>query len=393
MHGLIKEYFRRNPRMAARGYQLDTIGESLSLFTEKDYHALLIESPTGSGKTVMGIITAAMLAEQMGLGRIGWVAMRRNLLSQAMDVAQSFGLGHLFHPISMFEKNPVKVDILVVDEAHHDATVSMATLHKKVKPVKVLGLSATPTRADKAELIFEKTVAKAGIYELVRLGYLARPDQFILPDWNVQTVVDCYLSERQRWGKSILFFHTMEECQEALARLRHSGVPSEIVHAGSDRETILRDFEAGRITTLINMAILTEGFDSPDLETVFVRPSNRQLTQQMAGRVLRISQGMRKKIVQSQDSIAPFSSLAPIGRSFKRKPDGSWMALDYDAEEISRLISASNKKLSEHLSLISEETHQVLSFLNAEKDARPPQQQRGGMTGRPFQFPVRSRDR
>jgi superfamily II DNA or RNA helicase len=222
----------------------------------------------------------------------------------------------------MFDKNPPEIDIMVVDEAHHDATMSMASLHKKLKPLKVLGLSATPQRTDKAELIFEKSVSKAGIYELVRLGYLARPDLYVLADWEVETVCATYLAEPDRWGKSIVYFFTMSECQLALRLLETAGVSVEIVHAGSDRERILEDFEQGRIKVLINMAILTEGFDCPDLETVFVRPSSRGLTQQMTGRVLRICQGVRKKIVQSQDSISPFSALAPIGRSFKRKDGG-----------------------------------------------------------------------
>ena len=55
--------------------------------------SVLIESPTGSGKTVMGLATAALLQRSTG-ARVGWVAMRRNLLAQAEaeNLARGFGV-------------------------------------------------------------------------------------------------------------------------------------------------------------------------------------------------------------------------------------------------------------------------------------------------------------
>src|SRR3712207_7511958 len=48
--------------------------------------------------------------------------------------------------ISMFDKRPPQVDLLVIDEAQHDGALSMANLHSCIKPRKILGLSATPFR-------------------------------------------------------------------------------------------------------------------------------------------------------------------------------------------------------------------------------------------------------
>ena len=371
LHNAIKDILTRDPKMSIRNYQLETIAECVEKFTKENYRAILIESPTGSGKTVMGMVTAIMTARALGATKIGWSAMRRNLLTQAAEVAAKFGLDESnFVTISMFDKNPPKVDILVVDEAHHDATVSMATLHKKTAPIKVLGLSATPTRTDKAELIFEKSIARAGIYELVRQGYLARPDLYILPDWRVSTVCDAFLSDPKRWGKSLMFFFTMEECEAAKDRLSGGGIRAEVVHANCDREPILADFDEGKLDVLINMAILTEGFDCPQLETVFVRPTGNALTQQMGGRVLRLSGDLRKKIVQSKDSPTQFSKIAPVGRTFRRNDDGQLVALDYDSEVIARLIAESNKKIGDSLSLIPKEKHALLAFLSKDENKK-----------------------
>jgi hypothetical protein len=46
--------------------------------------SVLIHSPTGSGKTIIGLMIARYLQREVGVVRsVGWVAMRRNLLAQA----------------------------------------------------------------------------------------------------------------------------------------------------------------------------------------------------------------------------------------------------------------------------------------------------------------------
>ena len=73
----------------------------------------LIESPTGSGKSAMGL----RIAEHYGDSgcRIGWVAMRRNLLKQIEEEAAKFNFPYDIIPISMFDKNPPAADFMVVE--------------------------------------------------------------------------------------------------------------------------------------------------------------------------------------------------------------------------------------------------------------------------------------
>ena len=363
MRTKIQQVIAQNPAMTMRDYQVATIEETVTLLSG-EYNSVMIESPTGSGKTIMGMVSAIMLMGP-GMTRIGWSAGRSNLLSQAREVARMFGLGdENFFTISMFDKDPPKVDILVVDEAHHDATASMAAIHKKVGAKKTIGLSATPLRTDRAELLFEKSVSKAGIYELVRLGYLSRPNLFILPDWEVDTVVKTYLGDRAKWGKSIMFFYERAECEAANLALLAAGVRSQVIHAGTpDRDGVLDAFEAGEIEVLINMAILTEGFDCPSLETAFVRPTGASLTRQMGGRVLRLFPGITKKIVQSEDSPCQFGKFAPVGRSYKVNANGECTSLDYDPELMATLIARSNKHLAKNFDTMAESRNQLMTYL------------------------------
>lgn len=272
--------------------------------------SVLIESPTGSGKTVMGLAIAALIQKVTG-ARVGWVAMRRNLLAQAEAENQSHGFGVQLQTISMFEKNPPPVDLLVVDEAQHDAATSMANLHSTIRPTWTLGLSATPYRTDRIKLCFDRVIRDAGIAALIADGYLSSYHHYTIPEHTPQRLAEFLTRQADRWGKSLVFFHRRPQCDLLYLLLRQAGVACEVVTAQSNRERQLDDFASGRINVLINMAILTEGFDCPDLQTVFCRPSGKSCTIQMAGRVLRTCRRVPiKQVVQCQKTPYPMMRTA-----------------------------------------------------------------------------------
>lgn len=325
----IAAFLKETSNVEVRDYQVDTISKAIKLFEAGTVKSVLVESPTGSGKTVIGLAAARLCQDFLDVKTVGWTAMRKNLLTQAQEenLKRNFGVNII--PISMFDKNPPKVDLLVVDEAHHDATESMATLHALCSPRFVIGLSATPFRQDRANLSFEKTIKEAGIYALVRDGYLAQFDHYTIPRWTPKAVTSTYLKDPSKWGKSVMFFHKEVHCREALDYLTEAGVKADVVTAKTDREAQLKAFQEGEIDVLINMLILTEGFDCPNLETVWVRPSAKGCTSQMCGRVLRKFEGLSKKVVQCQRTKNPFTGMAPSKNQFVME-NGEWISLKPD---------------------------------------------------------------
>jgi superfamily II DNA or RNA helicase len=295
-----------------RPYQRRIITQVLELFGRRDLpnhgrqnSSVLIESPTGSGKTVMGLAAAAMIQRASG-AKVGWVAMRRNLLAQAQAENLARGFGVKMELISMFDKDPPPVDLLVVDEAQHDAATSMANMHSKIRPTWTLGLSATPFRTDRIKLCFDHVIRDAGIAALIADGYLSAYDHYTIDQHTPQSVGRLLVQDPNKWGKSLVFFHRREQCDELSQILGRHGVRSDVVTASTNRERQLDDFASGKIDVLINMAILTEGFDCPELKTVFCRPSGKGCTIQMAGRVLRTCRRVpRKQIVQCQKTPHP----------------------------------------------------------------------------------------
>ncbi len=314
-----------------RPYQKRIVAKAAGHFASGGVRSVLIESPTGSGKTVMGLLTAKALQEGLGL-KIGWVAMRRYLLEQAAGENARLGINADLKFISMFDRDPPEgLDLLVVDEAQHDAASSMAVLHQTVRPRFILGLSATPYRADKVKLCFDTVIKDAGIHSLIQDGYLSPFDHYTMDAWSPEAVVETYLSDRERWGRSIFYFHTLDECARADALLKEAGVRSEVVSGSSDRERQLAAFQAGDVDVISNCLVLAEGFDCPQLRTVFCRPSGKSITVQMAGRVLRRHPDEpTKNVVQSQGTKWPFPKTATPAQQYVMA-DGAWRTLKANA--------------------------------------------------------------
>jgi superfamily II DNA or RNA helicase len=310
-----------------RPYQQRIVAKAVDLFCHQQLRSILIDSPTGSGKTVMGLLVAKALQGRLGV-RVGWVAMRRYLLEQARAENEARRIGVEAAYLSMFDRDPPSgLDLLVVDEAQHDAAQSMALLHQRVRPRFILGLSATPFRADRVKLCFDSVLKDAGIRTLIQDGYLSPYHHYTIPRHTPETAVEFYLRDRPRWGKTLLYFHTLEQCHAADRLLRAAGVRSEVVSGDSDREAQLEAFRTGALDVLGNCMMLAEGFDCPELKTVFCRPSCKGVTVQMGGRVLRKHPDHPfKQIVQCGKTPWPFLRTAAAEQQFVWS-DGRWCSL------------------------------------------------------------------
>ncbi len=329
--------------------------------------SVLVESPTGSGKTVMGLAIAQWMQKHFGLS-IGWVSMRRNLLSQAQAENLARGFDVKLELISMFDKDPPKVDMLIVDEAQHDAAMSMANLHCTIRPQYILGLTATPFRGDRVKLCFDHVIRDAGIHQLIQDGYLSEYHHYTIPEYTPGAVAETYASDITRWGKSIVFFHRHDQCVECQAELTLRGIRSEIVTAKSDRDRQLADFIAGKVNVLINMNILTEGFDCPDLKTVFCRPSSKACTIQMCGRVFRKhSDHPHKQVVQCQQTPHPILKTAAANEQYV------WAGDQWNSLKMNRQIEAISQRSRK---LIAGTPVKLPKLVAALKETRPMWEQR-----------------
>ena len=328
-----------------RPYQVEAIEAGVAAFTERNRTSVLLESPVGSGKTYMALEIIHRLQEHLGRRlKVGWVAPRHHLLRQMMEANRDLH-GDNIRPVSLFEKTPPEVDFVVLDEAHHEATQSCVLLYEKLRATWTLGLSATPLRTDRMKLSFQETVRTCSIARLVREGYLSPFNTHLIPTYTVDEVARFYLADPARWGKSLVFFPTIAECVAFKARLAAAGVGCEVVTGESDKERQIDAFASGRVQVVANVAMLTEGFDQPDVTSIFARDGSRLPTIQMCGRGLRRAPGKTAcNIVQGADTPYLFERVAPPKNAF-RWQRGHWLALTDGTEAIEQTLKETLRRI------------------------------------------------
>ena len=225
--------------------------------------------------------------------------------------------------------------IIVVDEAHHalaDSYQNTIEAIRKSRPnAKLLGLTATPVRMTDAgsvtlRKIFDDTVVfEKSLAELIALGVLAEPvvDDPVSTGANFETglsdkeradirrnhdlpesavnriaqhkarnavIVETYLKKRAEYGKTLIFALNVVHCQLLTRELQRRGVRCDCVYAGrEDNAAVIQKFHSGDLEALVNVNIMTEGSDVPDIETVMLtRPTQSEgFLMQMIGRGMR----------------------------------------------------------------------------------------------------------
>jgi superfamily II DNA or RNA helicase len=222
---------------------------------------------------------------------------------------------------------------ILVHNCQHDSADTCISMHGKMGAEFALGLTATPYRTDKVKLVYEKIITDCGVRFLVEAGYLSNFDQYVIKDWSPQIVGQTFLAEQERWGKSIFYFKNAQLCFELEKILKDAGVPCAVLLGSlgtAVKDKIYSDFEDGTIKALINVYLLTEGFDAPDLKTVWVRDSSKLPTVQMSGRVLRKCPEWPDKvanIVQPENTPYPYARTAKPRKQFVWDND-SWKSIE-----------------------------------------------------------------
>ncbi len=222
---------------------------------------------------------------------------------------------------------------VVVDEAHHAPAPGYARLLRGLKSLgcKLLGLTATPVRASDederrlAALFDQKVIYQVTRRELTEKGILAAPafetvktqvnfeKDFTDADYKHLArygeigphvlrrlaknahrnalIVDHYVSKRDVYGPTIVFAADSLHAATLAEEFKNRGVDADYVdYSRKDAQEVIERYRDRRKPdVLVNVEMLTEGFDAPHTRTVFIaRPTRSEgLLSQMVGRALR----------------------------------------------------------------------------------------------------------
>ena len=344
-----------SPELEQREYQIEAVKKVLDAFMAGK-ESVLLESPVGSGKTIMGLMVVQRLQEVFHEEfKVNWVATRRHILQQTRQMNETW-FNLKLNTVSVFDPNPPQADLVILDEAHHEATQSCLNLYEKVRNKRTLGLSATPLRTDKMRLSFQTHVHTTSIQRLIDEDVLADFYSYKIDDWKPESVAQIFCQYQEQWGKSLVFFHTINECEQFRDLLAVKDIPCEVITSKTNRDEQLEQFVLGAFPVIANVNIFCEGFDLPELRTVFIRDASRLPTIQMAGRGLRKSASKDHcNFIQSQ--LAPYQveKIAKPERSFVHRKN-VWLSRSGDTQAIVEALEKTEERLR-----IYEEEHPVIS--------------------------------
>lgn len=341
--------------MRLRPYQQEAVDALWRYLRNRDGNPALV-LPTGAGKSPLMAAIATEAAEQWG-GRVAILAHVQELVEQnsaklrqyAPDadvgiyaaglrkrdrfnkiiVAQIQSVADKAHALGRF-------DLLLVDEAHRIPLNGEGRYRtfidacRRFNPdLRVVGLTATPYRLQGQavpvcgpEYLLNEIAFEARVGGLITDGYLSplvsvsggvsadlsavhtRGGEYVDAELSAamragdlvpRTVAD--LMARSAGRKAgILFCVDVAHAQDVLDALDDRGERGALVHAKTpkaERSELIRQFQAGAVRWMVNVNVLSEGFDAPHIDCVaMLRPTKSPgLYYQQVGRGLRLAPG------------------------------------------------------------------------------------------------------
>jgi DNA repair protein RadD len=280
-----------------------------------EYLAVLLVVPTGGGKTT---VASELMRRTASRGkRVLFLVHRREIVRATARRLRAMGLqvgvvmadephpaGELLLVCSVqtivARGLDLPADVLIWDEAHHCAAETYRSIRTRYPHAFHLGLTATPERADGGGLAdaFSVLVVGATIPELIAEGTLV-PCTVIAPARRTEVLSQDPVAawhEHARGRRTVVFAANVPHAEQLAAAFVAKGVRAAAVHAGTpkrERDQLLDAFEAGRLLVVVNVYVLTEGWDAPATEVcILARGCGSAATYlQIVGRVLRASAG------------------------------------------------------------------------------------------------------
>lgn len=333
------------PKFTLRPYQKEAVEAGVNFFKSNSKNNAILILPTGAGKSV---VIAHILAPLEGKTII--LQPSKEILEQnfakyissgykasvysasagqkKIDTITFCTIGSIINKKHLFEG----LEHIIIDECHLvNAKGGMYDEFIKAFPrAKVLGLTATPyrlhTTMEGAQLkfltrtrpkVFDEVLYYVQNGELFDSGFLSKLEYFSFnvvdrsmlqvnstgSDFTEQSLKKYYKtidmpSKIVQYAMRLLakkpnlliFCSLIEEAENVTRR-----IPEAVLLTGEtkkdDRERILSQFKTGKIRCVVNVGVLTTGFDYPELECVLIARSTMSLSlyYQIVGRAMRIA--------------------------------------------------------------------------------------------------------
>lgn len=297
--------FPEEPKFKLRPYQQEAVQNCLADLQEIQKAGLIV--PTGGGKTeIFAKVSERFL--QLNPGSSVLILSHLSLLTKQTYDRFKERVPHLEVGIFQADQLPSQdaqviigtmqtsrdgkktdflkfranreVGLVIIDEAHYlDNASYNKTLNEWFPKAKQLGCTATPFRSGALMTnYFDKISFSISLQELIDQGFLVPPklveveyDEKELPD--IMAMVARLYLEKEKGRKALVFMTSIEDAKQMRNVLDNHGVKAHAITSelvGDERDKILRAFKDGKIDVLTTVNVLTAGFDSPNVEAIFM---------------------------------------------------------------------------------------------------------------------------
>lgn len=322
--------------------------EKIELARQQGHHRNLLVSATGTGKTVMAALDYARLRDRLPTARLLFVAHREEILEQSLATFRQLLRDHSFGELWVGGTRPTKFqhvfasiqslsattlehmasdafDVVIVDEFHHAAARTYRRLLERLAPTELLGLTATPERADGSSILdwFDGRIAAElrlwdaiDQHRLVPFAYYGIHDGIDLRaiTWRRGTGYDVegltnLLTADDRWAKLVVqqvarhvvdlttmralgFCVSVAHAQFMSRVFSEAGIAAVAIWADTpdiERDRALSDLRDARVNVVFSVDLFNEGVDVPAVDMLLMlRPTESPtLFLQQLGRGLR----------------------------------------------------------------------------------------------------------
>lgn len=315
-------------------------------------HRNLLVAATGTGKTVVAALDYRRLAGDRRPSLL-FVAHRREILDQARRTYRdvlgdgSFGellIGserpvegrHVFASVQSLSRDselevwdPDAFDIVVIDEFHHASALTYRRVIDHLRPRQLLGLTATPERADGIDVAREffdgRIASELRLWDalendlLVPFHYFGIADgtdlskvRFTRGTYDLDDLSTLYTSDHARVRKILAslnkivadptamralgFCVSVDHARFMAEQFTRAGLPARALSGLStprERAEALDGLRDGKLTCLFAVDLFNEGLDIPDIDTILMLRPTQSATVflQQLGRGLRRAPG------------------------------------------------------------------------------------------------------
>lgn len=239
---------------------------------------ILIEMPTGTGKTVTSglIFSSDRVRRALGVPigeplRLLFIAHKHRLLTQAeREYANAMNVE--FIPQSAFSDVPEDVleagwHMACIDEAHHEAMMSIQYQLERIGDLPILGMTATPDRADGMLIKFGTIVNPISREDAVEQGFLAPTYLHSFVDTSAKdktpVLKNILTNFGREMGQTMVFVKTRREVDIIVDHLQRLGYSARGILNQSESELnhMLDMFSEGLFQFIVNCNKINEGVD------------------------------------------------------------------------------------------------------------------------------------